>query len=237
MSACRCRVTTQNPISKIGSWEVRAKGPNVTPGYWRQPELTAAAFDDEGFYKFGDALKPADPDDWHAGFDFDGRISEDFKLGSGTWVSARVCCARVWSRPARPAGARRGDCRHQPRRIVGAGHSRSRWLPCYCNPGAAIKRSCGSGVRFAHRPEAFAERLNKFATEATGFEHASPARFCSIRRYRFDRGEVTDKGSINQRAVLEHRYLHRLTRCMRRHSTRKRYFAQIVDRIRRKPCS
>src|SRR5215216_1554236 len=67
--------------------EVRAKGPNVTPGYWRRPELTAAAFDEEGFYKFGDALKPADPNDFDAGFDFDGRIAEDFKLASGTWVS------------------------------------------------------------------------------------------------------------------------------------------------------
>src|SRR5215216_3439960 len=70
-----------------GKIEVRARGPNVTPGYWRQPELTAAAFDEEGFYKFGDALKPADPDNFDAGFDFDGRIAEDFKLASGTWVS------------------------------------------------------------------------------------------------------------------------------------------------------
>src|SRR6202035_1091064 len=77
-----------------GKLEVRAKGPNVTPGYWRQPELTAKAFDEEGFYKFGDALKPADPDDLNAGFDFDGRIAEDFKLASGTWVSVGPLRAR-----------------------------------------------------------------------------------------------------------------------------------------------
>src|SRR2546425_5276895 len=77
-----------------GKIEVRAKGPNVTPGYWRQPELTAAAFDEEGFYKFGDALKPADPDNLDAGFDFDGRIAEDFKLASGTWVSVGPLRAR-----------------------------------------------------------------------------------------------------------------------------------------------
>ena len=77
-----------------GKLEVRAKGPNVTPGYWRQPELTADAFDEEGFYKFGDALKPADPDDFDAGFDFDGRIAEDFKLASGTWVSVGPLRAR-----------------------------------------------------------------------------------------------------------------------------------------------
>src|ERR1700722_3909216 len=77
-----------------GKLEVRAKGPNVTPGYWRQPVLTAAAFDEEGFYKFGDALKPVDADDLHAGFDFDGRIAEDFKLASGTWVSVGPLRAR-----------------------------------------------------------------------------------------------------------------------------------------------
>jgi feruloyl-CoA synthase len=74
-------------VPNNGKMEVRAKGPNVTPGYWRQPELTAKAFDDEGFYIFGDALKLAESNNFDAGFDFDGRISEDFKLGSGTWVS------------------------------------------------------------------------------------------------------------------------------------------------------
>src|ERR1700730_17496441 len=77
-----------------GKLEVRAKWPNVTPGYWRQPELTAKAFDEEGFYKFGDAIKPADPNDFHSGFDFDGRIAEDFKLASGTWVSVGPLRAR-----------------------------------------------------------------------------------------------------------------------------------------------
>src|SRR5205823_8876802 len=78
-----------------GKLEVRAKGPNVTPGYWRQPELSAAAFDDEGFYKLGDAIKPVDSEDFSAGFDFDGRIAEDFKLASGTWVSVGPLRARL----------------------------------------------------------------------------------------------------------------------------------------------
>ena len=88
-------------VPNNGKLEVRARGPNVTPGYWRQPELTKAAFDEEGFYKFGDAIKPADASDFDAGFDFDGRIAEDFKLASGTWVSASVRCARASSPPAR----------------------------------------------------------------------------------------------------------------------------------------
>ncbi len=81
-------------VPNNGKLEVRAKGPNVTPGYWRQAEVTAAAFDEEGFYKLGDALKPAIADDLDAGFDFDGRIAEDFKLASGTWVSVGPLRAR-----------------------------------------------------------------------------------------------------------------------------------------------
>src|SRR3954469_12686514 len=82
-------------VPNNGKLEVRAKGPNVTPGYWREPELTAKAFDEEGFYKFGDAIKPVDPGDFDKGFDFDGRISEDFKLASGTWVSVGPLRARL----------------------------------------------------------------------------------------------------------------------------------------------
>jgi feruloyl-CoA synthase len=69
-----------------GKTEVRYKGPNITPGYWRQPELTAQAFDEEGFYNLGDALRFVDETDINRGFLFDGRIAEDFKLNTGTWV-------------------------------------------------------------------------------------------------------------------------------------------------------
>ena len=70
-----------------GKLEARVKGPNVTPGYWRQPELTAAAFDDEGYYRLGDGLRFLDPSDASHGFLFDGRLAEDFKLSTGNWVS------------------------------------------------------------------------------------------------------------------------------------------------------
>ena len=78
---------------------MRVSGPNVTPGYWRQPELTAKAFDEEGYYRLGDAA-PGRPDDPTQGFLFDGRIAEDFKLATGTWVSVGPC-ARASSPPAR----------------------------------------------------------------------------------------------------------------------------------------
>ncbi|MGH8670366.1 MAG: feruloyl-CoA synthase, partial [Burkholderiales bacterium] len=73
-------------VPLAGKLEARLRGPNITPGYWRQPELTAAAFDDEGYYRLGDAFAFADPDDPAKGLLFRGRIAEDFKLATGTWV-------------------------------------------------------------------------------------------------------------------------------------------------------
>lgn len=70
-----------------GKLEVRVKGVNVTPGYYRNPEKTAAAFDEEGFYQLGDAVKFVDPAVPEKGLAFDGRTVEEFKLVSGTWVS------------------------------------------------------------------------------------------------------------------------------------------------------
>jgi feruloyl-CoA synthase len=74
--------------------EMRLRGPGITPGYWKQPELTAAVFDEEGFYRIGDALRLYDPADPARGFVFDGRIAEDFKLATGTWVSVGPLRAR-----------------------------------------------------------------------------------------------------------------------------------------------
>ena len=74
--------------------DVRLKGPNVTPGYWRQEELTAQAFDEEGFYRLGDALRFVDPAMPAKGFAFEGRIAEDFKLSTGTWSTSASCAAR-----------------------------------------------------------------------------------------------------------------------------------------------
>ena len=67
--------------------EVRVKGPTVTPGYLNDPKKTAEAFDEEGFYSLGDAAKFLDENKPELGLVFDGRVTEDFKLSSGTWVS------------------------------------------------------------------------------------------------------------------------------------------------------
>jgi len=189
-------------IPNNGKLEVRASGPNVTPGYWRQPELTAAAFDEEGFYKFGDAIKPVDPDDWHAGFDFDGRISEDFKLGSGTWVSVGPLRARFVA-----------ACAPLVRDVVIAGINRDELSALVIldldgcrvvNPALPASNLAAAAADPVIR-QTFAERLKKFATEATGSSTRITRAVLLDMPLSIDRGEVTDKGSINQRAVLEHR--------------------------------
>ena len=78
-----------------GKLEARLKGPNITPGYWRDPERTAEAFDEESFYRLGDAFRFVDPDDASKGFYFDGRIAENFKLNTGTWVNAGALRAQL----------------------------------------------------------------------------------------------------------------------------------------------
>jgi feruloyl-CoA synthase len=189
-------------IPNNGKLEVRAKGPNVTPGYWRQPELTAAAFDEEGFYKFGDAIKPVDPDDFDLGFDFDGRISEDFKLGSGTWVSVGPLRARLVA-----------ACAPLLRDVVIAGINRDELsaLVILDLDGCRVINPAlpaGGLAAAASDPivrDAFAERLKQFAAGATGSSTRIVRAVLLDTPLSIDRGEVTDKGSINQRAVLEHR--------------------------------
>jgi feruloyl-CoA synthase len=185
-----------------GKIEVRAKGPNVTPGYWRQPELTAAAFDEEGFYKFGDALKPADPDDFDAGFDFDGRIAEDFKLASGTWVSVGPLRARFVA-----------ACAPLVRDVVVVGINRDTLSALVVldldgcrliNPNLAPNDIAAAAADPLVRA-AFRERFAKFLATATGSSNRITRAVLFDAPLSIDRGEVTDKGSINQRAVLEHR--------------------------------
>ena len=166
-----------------GKLEARVRGPNITPGYWRQPEFTAAAFDEEGFYKLGDAFKFADQNDPKQGLLFDGRIAEDFKLSTGTWVSVGPLRANFIDHFAPLV-----------RDVVVAGADRSE-LTALVFPAAGAE-----GQR-----EQFKERLKSFAAKSSG----SSNRICRIilldQPPSIDSGEMTDKGSINQRAVLKNR--------------------------------
>jgi feruloyl-CoA synthase len=189
-------------VPNNGKLEVRAKGPNVMPGYWRQPEMTAKAFDEEGFYKFGDALKPADPDDFDAGFDFDGRIGEDFKLASGTWVSVGPLRARFVA-----------ACAPLVRDVVIAGINRdeiSALVVLDLDGCRLINPTLPSDDIAAAASDplirsAFRERFQKLMESATGSSTRIVRAVLLDTPLSIDRGEVTDKGSINQRAVLENR--------------------------------
>jgi len=189
-------------VPNNGKLEVRARGPNVTPGYWRQPELTKAAFDEEGFYKFGDALKLAVTDDFDAGFDFDGRIAEDFKLASGTWVSVGPLRARFIA-----------ACAPLVRDVVIAGINRDEISAlvvldldgCRLINAALPAGDVAAAASDAKVRAAFVERLKKFLANSTGSSTRVTRAVLLDTPLSIDRGEVTDKGSINQRAVLEHR--------------------------------
>jgi feruloyl-CoA synthase len=182
--------------------EVRVRGPNVTPGYWRQPEMTAKAFDAEGYYSFGDALRPVDPQDFSRGFDFDGRIAEDFKLSTGTWVSVGPLRARFIAATA-----------PLTRDVVIAGLDRDELAAIVILDPDGARQTCphlaGADLKtMAADPRLRAllgERLSAFAAAATGSASRIARAVILDEAPSIDAGEITDKGSINQRAVLRHR--------------------------------
>jgi feruloyl-CoA synthase len=177
------------PIAGEGSkLELRVRGPNVFPGYRNAPELTAAAFDDEGYYLIGDAGKLVDDADPTQGVAFDGRVAEDFKLTSGTWVSVGTLRLRLVSALAPLV-----------QDAVITGHERS-------EVGALI--FLGEAGRQLS-PEALAERL-KHALQALHAEGVgssqAPTRLLVLPDApSLAAGEITDKGYVNQRLTLQRR--------------------------------
>ena len=182
--------------------EVRFRGPNVMPGYWRQGELTAQAFDEEGYYRTGDAVRFVDEGDPQLGLLFDGRIAEDFKLSSGTFVSVGPLRARIAA-----AGA---PC-VQDAVITGLDRDDVGALVVprldECRRLAALDDSASADEVLRHpRVRTFFQQLvDRLWREGTGSANRV-ARLHVLREPpSIDRGEITDKGSINQRAVLTHR--------------------------------
>ncbi len=171
-----------------GKTEVRYKGPNISPGYWRAPEATAHAFDDEGFFCTGDAVKWIDEGNVHAGLRFDGRIAEDFKLATGTFVSVGPLRAKIIA-----AGAPYV----QDAVLTGInGHE----VGALIFPTAAF-RALDSNAAAAH----FQKLVNELAATATGSANRIARLHVMVDAPSIDKGEVTDKGSVNQQAVLTHR--------------------------------
>src|SRR5262245_27007793 len=182
-------------VASHGKLEARVRGPNVTPGYWRQSDLTAQAFDAEGFYKLGDALKFEDPQDARAGLLFDGRVAEDFKLSTGTWVNVGPLRARLLQ-----------ALEPYARDVVIAGADRHE-IGALIFPNLEASRTLAGGdlTNDARVREELRTRLAAFAGMSTGSSNRVCRAMLLAEAPSLDAGEITDKGSINQRAVLDRR--------------------------------
>ncbi|MEJ8824667.1 feruloyl-CoA synthase [Variovorax humicola] len=184
-----------------GKTEVRYRGPNITPGYWRAPEATAEAFDEEGFFSTGDAVKWIDESNIHRGLRFDGRIAEDFKLATGTFVSVGPMRAKIIAEGApyiqdvvltginlKEVGALVFPTQ-AVRHLAGL------------SPDATMREVLDSAPVRAH----FQQVLDTLAASSTGSANRLARAWLVDEPPSIDKGEITDKGSINQRAVLKHR--------------------------------
>lgn len=179
--------------------EARLRGPSITPGYWRNARATAEAFDAEGFYRMGDALRFADAKDPVKGFFYDGRVAENFKLRTGTWVSVGVQRVRLIDglggliRDAVIVGADRACLTA----LVLLDLAACRRLAPDADDDALPR---DDRVRAELR-----RRLITVAASSTGSSTCVRRILVIEDALSLDRGEITDKGSINRRAVLHHR--------------------------------
>ena len=194
--------TTLKLVPVADKLEVRVKGPNLFPGYWKQPALTKAAFDEEGFYMIGDAVEFVDAAKPELGLLFDGRVAEDFKLLSGTWVhvgSLRVAGISALSPVAQD--------------IVVAGHDKDDIGFMVFPNIAECRRIAGLGedapvdavIGHPVIKERVREGLVRMKRDGGG-SSTYPARVLLMAEPPSpEAGELTDKGYINQRAVLTRR--------------------------------
>ncbi len=181
-----------------GKLEVRVKGPTVTSGYHRDAGKTAEAFDEEGFYKLGDAAKFVDPEDPSKGLVFDGRVTEDFKLDSGTWVSVGTLRPDVIA-----------ACSPFVADVVLTGQDKP-FVGALIWPTAAglaaLETDGQPGTAQEKLHAVLAERLKTFNAAAGGSSRRIGRFVVLTEPPSIDAGEITDKGYINQRAVLERRH-------------------------------
>ena len=184
-----------------GKTEVRYKGPNITPGYWRNDEATRESYDDEGFFSTGDAVQWIDENDVHQGLKFDGRIAEDFKLSTGTFVSVG---------PMRSKIIAAGAPYVQDAVITGLNLKE---VGALIFPTLAVRELAGlpatASMQDVLQSAPVQAHFQKVADEMAAASTGSASRVARLHLMHeppsIDRGEVTDKGSINQRAVLMHR--------------------------------
>jgi feruloyl-CoA synthase len=185
-----------------GKLELRVRGPNVTPGYYRAPQLTREAFDDEGFYRTGDAGRLLDPEAPEKGLVFDGRLAENFKLGTGTWVHVGVLRTAVLA-----------ACAPVLQDLVICGEERDQvGILAWPNLGACRDLTKGEGATDSARLARAPEVLEAVLGGIRAHNRSHPGASTRIARVHLmtelpsiDANEITDKGYINQRAVLERR--------------------------------
>ena len=189
-------------LPNAGKLELRLRGPNITPGYLRQDDLTREAFDEDGFYKTGDAGKFSDPDDPAKGVLFDGRVAEDFKLLTGSWVSTGM--VRVAAISA---------CTEIIQDAVVTGHDRDEIGLLIIPNLAGITKLAGGGPDNSLLDLLHDERVAQtLRDDLAAYNSENPGSSTRVARVLFlvepldiDAGEITDKGYVNQRAVLERR--------------------------------
>jgi feruloyl-CoA synthase len=188
-------------VDMQGKIEVRYKGPNVTPGYWRSPEATQEAFDEEGFFCSGDAVTWIDPDDLHKGLRFDGRIAEDFKLSTGTFVSVGPMRAKVIAAGApyvQDVVLTGLNLKEVGAMIFPTQHVRTL-------SGLPASAPMAEVLDNAYVKEHFQHVITQLAKTSTGSATRIARAIVLAEPPSIDLGEITDKGSINQRMVLKHR--------------------------------
>jgi feruloyl-CoA synthase len=169
-----------------GKLEIRVRGPNITPGYWRTPDLTRQAFDEEGYFITGDAVAFIDEADASRGFRFNGRVVEDFKLSSGT----RVHVAEVWARARQALGSLVFD-------VVVAAPDRD-------DLGLLIFLPAGRAIDDVYR-DALRSALAQMNSGITGSSRTIARALVLKEPPSLDAGEITDKGSLNSRGIRERR--------------------------------
>ena len=182
--------------------EVRYRGPNITPGYWRNPEASQEAFDEEGFLCTGDAVQWIDESNIHLGLKFDGRVAEDFKLSTGTFVSVGPMRAKIIA-----AGApflQDAVITGLNQREVGALLIPA-LIPCRIALGLADTATLADVAKHPDMQRAMQAMLDQLASSSTGSATRIARALVLSQAPNIDKGEITDKGSINQRAVLKER--------------------------------
>jgi feruloyl-CoA synthase len=183
--------------------EVRVRGPHVTPGYWKRPDLTADTFDAEGFYRPGDAMRLDDPERPERGLVFDGRIAENFKLSTGTWVGVgalRVAAIAACG-PVMEDGVVTGHDRDEIGLLIFPSLMGCRSLCPELSPDTPLARLIAEPKVRA----TIAEALRRLNAETSGSAHHITRALLMAEPPSIDSGEITDKGYLNQRACLARR--------------------------------